>query len=137
MRNSSISIGVAAVGALLLAGCASTGAPASTDASEQDIGTKISQNLLLIHDQYCSATPDANARLAAVRSKGAPLRVVDEKTGKASRIWFITEPSTTQSGGLFTDRWGVYVHEPEGANACGVGYVRPDQLDALKGGRPL
>jgi len=92
---------------------------------------------LLIHDQYCSGTSDANERLAAVRSKGAPLRVIDEKTGKASRIWFIAEPSTTQSGGLFTNRWGVYVHEPEGANAYGVGYVRPDQLDALKGGRAL
>lgn len=137
MHISSVFVATVAGGTLLIAGCAASLSPTTPNASEQDIGVKISQNLLVIHDQYCSGTPEANARLAIVKSKGAPLRVVNEETGKASRIWFIAEPSTTQSGGAFTNRWGVYVHEPEGSSACGVGYVRPDQLDVLKGGRPL
>lgn len=133
MRNPSHFFGIAAVGAILLAGCASSVPSASTNASVQDIGAKISKNLVSIHEQYCAGSPEAKARLAAVKAKGSPLRIVDEKTGKASRIWFIVEPSTTQSGSLSTESWGVYVQEPEGANGCGVGYMQPNQLDALKG----
>ena len=137
MRSSSFSIGVAVFGALMLASCASPGSSASANGSAQDIGTKISKNLQSIHDQYCSGTPDAKMKLAAVKAKGAPLRIIDEQSGKASRSWFIVEPSSTQSGSLSSERWGIYVQEPEGANGCGVGYVQPRQLDAFKSGKPL
>jgi hypothetical protein len=95
-------------------------------------GQQLSSNLLKVHEAYCNRSPESNQRLAELKVAGLPYRVIDRKTGEASKVWVAILPKTETSGIL--TQWGFAVKEPANGGSCGVMYLEPEQLEALKSG---